>query len=142
WETASERASRAGIRVVHLRFGVILGASGGALRKMVTPFQFCLGGVIGTGKQYWSWVALDDVVGAIEHVLATPSTSGPVNVVSPQPVTNREFTRALGRVLRRPTVLSIPTWAARLVFGEMAAETLLVSQRVAPTKLLNSSYRF
>ncbi len=142
WEAATQRASRAGVRVVQLRFGVILSAYGGALRKMLTPFQLGLGGMIGSGEQYWSWICLDDVVGAIQHVLAMQSLSGPINVVSPRPVTNREFTKTLGRILRRPTLFRVPRFSARLALGELADEALLASQRVAPTKLLNSGYRF
>lgn len=142
WEAAAKCASSAGIRVVHLRFGVILSSHGGALQKMLTPFQLGLGGVIGSGDQYWSWITLDDVVGAIEHLLTSQNADGGVNVVSPEPVTNREFTKVLGRILRRPTLLHVPRFAARLAFGELADEALLASQRVAPTKLLNNGYSF
>jgi uncharacterized protein (TIGR01777 family) len=142
WEAAAQRASRAGIRVIHLRFGVILSATGGALKKMLTPFRLGLGGVIGRGDQYWSWMAIDDVVGALDHVLTNESMQGPVNFVSPHPVTNREFTKVLGRVLHRPTLFPLPRAAVRLAFGEMADEALLASQRVVPAKLLDSGYSF
>jgi uncharacterized protein (TIGR01777 family) len=142
WEAAAKPAAEAGIRVVHLRFGVILTAAGGALAKMLTPFKLGAGGVIGNGRQWMSWIALDDVVGAIQHALATESLRGPVNTVAPHPVTNREFTRTLGRALGRPTLFSMPAFAARLALGEVADVLLLASQRVEPAKLLASGYRF
>ncbi len=142
WEAAAAPAAARGIRVVHLRIGVVLSAAGGALATMLTPFRLGLGGVVGSGDQYMSWIALDDVVGAIYHALITQALSGPVNAVAPTPVTNREFTKTLGRVLSRPTLLPIPAFAARLAFGEMADELLLSSTRVAPTKLQATGYRF
>jgi uncharacterized protein (TIGR01777 family) len=142
WEAATEPAARAGIRVVNLRFGAVLSAQGGALAKMLPPFRLGLGGVIGNGRQFWSWVALDDAVGAIQHVIRRESLTGPVNVVSPRPVTNREFTKTLGRVLRRPTIFPLPAFAARLVFGEMADAALLASVRVEPARLMATNYRF
>jgi uncharacterized protein (TIGR01777 family) len=142
WEAAAQRSAQAGIRVGCLRFGVILSDRGGALRKMLAPFRLGLGGVIGSGEQFWSWIGLDDVIGGIDHVLATETLHGPLNFVSPQPVTNREFTKTLGRVLRRPTFFKVPRFAARLALGQMADEALLGSQRVLPSKLLNSGYTF
>jgi uncharacterized protein (TIGR01777 family) len=142
WESATEPAEKAGLRVLHLRFGVILSGRGGALAKMLPPFRFGLGGRVGSGRQFMSWVALDDVVGAIRHALATESLRGPVNVVAPAPVTNLEFTRALGRVLRRPTVAPLPAFAARLMFGEMADALLLASTRVVPDALRASGFGF
>jgi len=142
WEAAAKPAAESGVRVVYLRFGVILSEAGGALAKMLTPFKLGAGGVLGDGRQWMSWIALADVVGAIQHALAVESLRGPVNAVAPKPVTNREFTRALGRVLRRPTLLPMPAFAARLAFGEMADALLLASQRVEPAKLLASGYRF
>ena len=142
WEAAAEPAARQGVRVVHHRFGVILSAKGGALAKMLSPFRIGAGGVIGTGRQFMSWIALDDVLGAIGHSLATAALRGPVNTVSPHPVTNQDFTRTLARVLRRPAILPMPAFAARLVFGEMADALLLSSQRVEPARLLTSGYRF
>jgi hypothetical protein len=109
---------------------------------MLTPFKFCAAGVIGSGRQYLSWVAIDDVVGAIHHAITCESLNGPVNVVSPNPVTNRDFTKTLGRVLRRPTVLPMPAFAARLAFGEMADELLLASTRVVPHRLEETGYKF
>lgn len=142
WEAATQPAADAGIRVVNLRFGVILSGGGGALRQMLTPFKLGVGGKIASGRQYMSWVTLDDVVGAIHHALMTDSLRGPVNVVSPQPVTNAEFTKTLGRVLGRPTIFPMPGFAARLALGEMADELLLSSQRVQPGKLRASGYNF
>lgn len=142
WEAAIAPAAAAGIRVVNARLGVVLAANGGALQKIVFPFRMGLGGVVGSGKQYMSWVSLDDAVEMIQHVIANDSLRGPVNLVSPNPVTNREFTTALGRALRRPTVFPLPAFAARLAFGEMADEMLLASARVAPRRLAESGYRF
>lgn len=142
WERAAEPAVRRGVRVVWLRFGVILSARGGALKSMLRPFRLGLGGVVGSGRQFLSWVSLDDAVGAIRHALARSSVVGVVNVVAPAAVTNREFTRVLGRVLGRPTVLPLPAFAARLVLGEMADALLLSSARVVPRRLEASGYRF
>lgn len=142
WEAATEAAKKAGIRVVQLRFGVILSPGGGALAKMLTPFRLGLGGRIGNGRQWMSWIALDDVVGCVHHALATESLRGPVNAVAPRPVTNREFTKTLGKVLWRPTLFPMPGFMARLAFGEMANELLLASTRVLPRALLDSGFRF
>jgi uncharacterized protein (TIGR01777 family) len=142
WEAATEPASAAGIRVVLLRLGVVLSPKGGALAKMLLPFKMGTGGVVGSGRQYVSWIALDDAVGAITHALTTGSLQGPVNAVTPQPVTNAEFTMALGRVLSRPTIVPMPAFAARLALGEMADELLLASTRVEPVRLTQSGYEF
>jgi len=142
WEGSTRAAQEAGIRVVNARLGVVLSARGGALAKMLTPFRLGGGGIIGSGRQYMSWIALGDVVAATEHLLATESCAGPVNLSTPNPVTNREFTKTLGRLLRRPTIFPMPAFAARLVFGEMADEMLLASTRVAPVKLRDSGYEF
>lgn len=142
WEAATEPAAAAGIRVVNLRFGVMLASAGGALPRLLTPFRMGVGGRLGSGNQYMAWIALDDVVGAILHTLATEALRGPVNAVAPQAVTNLEFTKTLGRVLGRPTLFPMPAFAARLAFGQMADELLLASQRVEPAKLLASGYRF
>jgi hypothetical protein len=142
WEAATEPALHKGIRVVNLRFGVVLSATGGALAKMLPPFRLGLGGVLGSGKQYMSWILLDDAVGAIRHALLTESLNGPANAVAPQPVSNEEFTKTLGKVLGRPTLLPMPAFAARLMFGEMADELLLSSARVQPSKLLATGYAF
>jgi len=142
WESAADPARAAGIRVVHTRFGVVLSEKGGALAKMLPPFRLGAGGRIGSGRQWMSWISIDDVVGAIGHALATPSLAGPVNAVAPRPVTNAEFTKTLGHVLSRPTVAPMPAFAARLAFGEMADELLLTGQRVVPKRLIESGYRF
>jgi uncharacterized protein (TIGR01777 family) len=142
WEAATEPAIRAGIRVVNLRIGVVLSAHGGALQKMQLPFKLGGGGVIGSGRQFWSWIAIDDVVRAIEHCLRTESVHGPVNAVAPHPVTNRDFTKKLGRVLHRPTVVPMPGFVARIALGEMADALLLASTRVAPNRLLETQFKF
>lgn len=142
WESATEPAAQHGIRVVILRLGVVLSSKGGALAKMLTPFRMGVGGIIGSGKQYMSWLAMDDLVRIIHHALKTELLNGPTNAVAPNPVTNAEFTKTLGRVLGRPTVLPMPAFAARLAFGEMADELLLPSQRVVPTELLASGFVF
>lgn len=142
WEASTTAAVDAGIRVVNARFGIVLSASGGALAKMLLPFRLGLGGAIGSGKQYMSWVGIDDVVEMIQYLILNESIRGPVNLVSPNAVTNREFTETLGRAVHRPTVLPVPAFAARLLLGEMANELLLASTRVAPKKLIDSGYRF
>ena len=142
WEAATAAALAHGLRVVNPRLGVVLSARGGALAKMLTPFRLGVGGVIGDGRQWMSWIALDDVVGAIQHALATETLRGPVNAVAPGPVTNAELTRTLGRVLRRPTLVPLPAFAARLAMGEMADALLLASQRVLPARLQASGYSF
>jgi len=142
WEDATKPASDAGIRVVNLRIGVVLTPAGGALAKMLTPFKLGVGGIMGSGKQYWSWVAIDDVVGAIGHALTTESLFGPVNAVAPEAATNHDLTKTLGKVLSRPTIFPMPAFAARLALGEMADALLLSSARVSPMKLIESGYTF
>ncbi len=142
WEAAVEPAARAGVRAVNLRFGMVLSPKGGALRKMLVPFKLGVAGRVGTGGQYVSWIALDDAVGAVAHTMQDDSLRGPVNAVAPGPVTNADFTRTLGRVLRRPTLIPMPALAARLLFGEMADTLLLASTRVMPARLQAAGYRF
>jgi uncharacterized protein (TIGR01777 family) len=142
WEAAAEPAQQHGIRVAKLRIGVVLSARGGALASMLTPFKMGVGGVVGSGKQYWSWIALDDVVGAIQHCLKQESICGAVNAVAPNPATNADFTKTLGAVLHRPTILPMPAFAAKLMLGEMAEELLLSSTRVKPKRLEETGYRF
>ncbi|MFB3126914.1 MAG: TIGR01777 family oxidoreductase [Candidatus Acidiferrales bacterium] len=142
WEAAAQPASEKDIRVVNLRLGVVLSPGGGALAKMLLPFRLGVGGKIGSGRQYMSWIGIDDVVGVIHYALTTDELRGPVNAVAPNPVTNREFTKTLGRVLSRPTIFPMPAFAARLAFGEMADELLLASTRVKPARLQNSGYYF
>ncbi len=141
WERATLAAERAGIRVAHLRFWVVLDAERGALAKMLPAFKLGVGGIIGSGRQYWSWIQIADAVGAMEHLIATASARGPVNLVSPQPVMNREFSQTLGRVVRRLTLLPMPVFATRLALGQMA-EALLASARVMPARLEGMGYRF
>ena len=142
WEMATEPAAKKGIRVVNLRIGVVLGAGGGALAAMLLPFKMGVGGRVGSGKQYMSWIALDDVAGIFEHALATESLQGPVNAVGPSPARNAEFTKALGKVLSRPTIFPLPAFVVKLVFGQMGEELLLGSQRVEPGRLAASGYKF
>ena len=142
WETATQPATNAGIRTVNTRFGVILSRDGGALPKMLPPFRMGVGGRIGNGRQWMSWIHIADVVGAIEHALDNPSVSGAVNVVGPNPAMNAEFTRTLARVLHRPAIFPMPAFAARLAFGEMGDALLLASQRVEAAKLTANGYRF
>ena len=142
WERATESASQQGIRVVKARFGVILSTGGGALKKMLPPFRMGVGGRIGSGKQWMSWIALDDVVAGITFAINNDALAGPVNFVAPKPVTNAEFTKALGKALSRPTIFPIPEFGVRLAFGEMADALLLSSQRVEPAQLKNAGYEF
>jgi uncharacterized protein (TIGR01777 family) len=142
WEQATQAAKDAGIRVVQLRFGVILTPQGGALAKMLPPFKAGMGGPAGKGEQFLSWISLDDVIGVILHALANEQLSGAVNVVSPEPVRNKDFSHALGQALGRPSAVPIPGFALKLALGEMAEATLLASQRVKPQKLLASGYAF
>jgi hypothetical protein len=143
WEAATAPAEEAGIRVVHLRTGIVLAAHGGALRQMLVPFKLGLGGRIGSGDQYMSWITLDDHVGAMRHLLTDESVSGAANVTAPNPVTNVEFTRALGRALHRPTVLPTPLFPLKAVYGAELIEHLLVNgQRVLPRVLEHTDYEF
>ena len=142
WEAAAQPTVHAGIRTVNTRFGVILSRDGGALPKMLPPFRMGVGGRIGDGRQWMSWVHISDVVGAIEHVLDNAGMSGPVNVVAPSPATNAEFTRTLAAVLHRPAIFPMPAFAVQLAFGEMGEALLLGSQRVEPGKLGADGYQF
>jgi uncharacterized protein len=142
WEKATDLAKEKGIRTVNARFGIILDKDGGALKKMLPPFKMGLGGRIGDGKQWMSWIGLDDVVGAIKFALTNDALQGPVNFVAPNPVRNAEFTKTLGRVLSRPTLFPIPAFGVRLAFGEMADALLLSSQRVEPKSLTEANYQF
>ena len=142
WEGACGPAGRAGIRVVALRFGIVLSPKGGALKVMRIPFRLGLGGPLGSGQQWMSWISLEDAAGAIRHAVTQDSLRGPVNVVSPNPVTNNGFTRALGKALHRPAFFPLPAFAARALFGELADEALLASARVQPKRLLETGFRF
>jgi uncharacterized protein (TIGR01777 family) len=142
WEGATEAAHRGDVRVVHLRSGLVLDAHGGALPKMLPPFRIGLGGKIGSGEQMMSWIELGDWVRAVEKLLRSPLVKGPVNLVAPTPVSNAEFSAALGRVLGKPAMLTVPEFAIRLALGEMGEEVLLAGQRVVPTRLLGAGYSF
>jgi uncharacterized protein (TIGR01777 family) len=142
WEAATAPALEKGIRVVNLRIGMILSGTGGALKRMLLPFQLGLGGRIGSGRQFMSWIAIDDLQAVIVHSLRTETLRGPINAVSPNPVTNAEFTKSLGRALSRPAVFPVPAFAVRLAFGEMANDLLLNSTRVTPRRLLDAGFEF
>jgi hypothetical protein len=142
WERATDPARDAGIRVVNLRTGLVLDKSGGALARMLLPFRLGAGGRLGSGAQWMSWIALDDWVGAVIHLLQSDTAVGPTNLVAPNPVRNATFTRTLARLLHRPSFLPVPTLALALIFGEMARETLLGSQRVKPKRLVEGGYGF
>jgi uncharacterized protein (TIGR01777 family) len=142
WEAATEPARAAGIRVVLPRFGIALTPAGGALGRMLLPFRLGLGGPLGHGRQWMSWIAMDDLLGAIYHAIMTESLAGPVNVTAPHPATSREFATALGRVLERPAAVPVPAIVLRLAFGEMADVALLSSTRVLPARLHETGYAF
>lgn len=142
WEAATQPAQQAGIRVVTLRIGLVLAAEGGALAKMLTPFKLGFGGAIGSGRQYVSWIAIDDLVQTVGHVIGRDTLSGPVNAVAPNPVTNVVFTQTLGRVLHRPTCVPLPTLAVKAALGEMGQALLLEGARVLPKKLLDDDFEF
>jgi hypothetical protein len=142
WEAATQAAANAGIRTVQMRTGVVLSARGGALAAMLTPFKMGVGGRVGNGRQWMSWIDLQDMVGAIHHIFDTDRLQGPVNMVAPNPVTNEEFTKTLGRVLSRPAILPVPAFAVKTIFGEMGETVLLGSERVEPRQLAASRYPF
>jgi hypothetical protein len=142
WEAAAEPAADAGVRCVQIRTGVVLSSVGGALQKMLPPFRMGVGGNLGSGRQWMSWIHIQDMVGAINHILKTDLLAGPVNLVAPNPVTNAEFTKTLGAVLSRPTIFPVPAFVIKLAFGQMAEEVLLTSQRVEPAKLVSGGYPF
>merc|ERR1711916_164754 len=142
WEEATQAARDAGIRVVNLRIGVVLSPKGGALKKMLTPFKLGGGGVVGNGRQWMSWIALDELPRIVQHCIETETLSGPVNAGAPGVVDNRTFTKSLGGVLRRPTIFPLPAFVVRTIFGEMGDELLLGSTKVEPTRLETSGYEF
>ncbi len=142
WEDATEAAREAGIRVVNSRFGIILSPKGGAMSKLLLPFRLGLGGNLGNGQQYMSWIALDDVVFALNYVLNNSAISGPVNFTAPNPVTNAEFTATLAKVLKRPAIFPVPSFVVKLVFGEMADALLLASAKVKPRVLEENNFIF
>ena len=142
WEAEANAATELGLRVVNVRIGVVLSPKGGALQKMLLPFKLGLGGIVGSGKQYWSWIGLNDLTRVIAHCIDDESLEGPVNAVSPQPITNYDFTKGVGTALKRPTIFPLPSFMAKIVLGEMAQALLLASTRVVPKKLLNSKFEF
>jgi uncharacterized protein (TIGR01777 family) len=142
WESATKAAADAGIRTVQMRTGVVLSPKGGALGKMLTPFKMGAGGRIGNGRQWMSWIDVQDMVGAIHHILKSDLLQGPVNMVAPKPVTNQEFTKTLASVLSRPAIFPMPAFVVKLAFGEMGETVLLGSQRVEPSQLVASGYPF
>ena len=143
WEMATSPASEAGIRVANIRSAVVVSPSGGALAPMMIPMRLGIGGKLGSGAQYWSWIALDDHIAAVQHILGTEGLSGPVNLASPEPVRNADFVATIGRVLRRPAVLPVPAFALKIALGpQMANQMALYSQRVVPRKLEESGFKF
>lgn len=142
WEVATQAAADAGIRTVQIRTGIVLSSKGGALAKMLTPFKMGVGGRIGSGRQWMSWIDIEDMIGGILHVVSSDSLRGPVNMVAPNPVTNADFTKTLAAVLSRPAIFPMPTFAVKLAFGEMGETVLLGSQRVEPAQLLHGGYQF
>lgn len=142
WEAESRRAEDLGVRTVLLRTGIVLSKDGGALATMLTPFKLGVGGVVGEGTQWMSWISLDDVVGVINYILDNENIRGAVNLTAPGPVTNEEFTKTLGSVLYRPTILPLPEFAVHMVFGEMGDALLLDSTKVVPKRLLDAGYEF
>jgi uncharacterized protein len=142
WEAATEPATKKGIRVVHPRLGIVLAPHGGVLGKMLLPFKLGVGGKVGSGNQYMSWITLDDLCSVLLHCTQATNLHGPVNAVAPDPVTNLQFTKALGNALSRPTIFPLPAFVARTALGEMADELLLSSARVEPRKLVNSRFGF
>ncbi|HEY3971505.1 MAG TPA: TIGR01777 family oxidoreductase [Candidatus Sulfotelmatobacter sp.] len=142
WEAATKAAVQAGIRTVQMRTGVVLSPKGGALGKMLTPFKIGVGGTIGSGRQWMSWIDIQDMIGAIHHILKSDLLQGPVNMVAPRPVTNAEFTKTLASVLSRPAIFPVPALVVKLAFGEMGETVLLGSQRVEPAQLVGGGYPF
>ena len=142
WEAAAEMTESVGMRLVILRLGMVLAREGGVLQRLVKPFRMGGGGRIGSGRQWWSWIHLDDVVGILRHVIENPAIEGVVNAVAPNPVTNADFTKALAKAVHRPAILPLPAFAAKLAFGEIAQELMLASTRVTPTILNECGYSF
>jgi hypothetical protein len=142
WEGSTAAAEAAGVRVVHLRSGLVCSRRGGLLGPLLPLARAGLAGPLGSGRQYWSWISLADEVGAVRHLLGRGDVAGPVNLTGPEPLTNRDFTRVLGKVLHRPTVLPVPGFALRVVIGEFAGEGIIAGQRVLPTVLQRTGYRF
>jgi len=142
WEAATRLASVVGMRVVNLRFGVVISKEGGILKSLLPLFKCGIGAILGSGKQYMNWVTIDDVIRAIEYLLVHENIGGPVNIVAPNPVTNREFTKTLGMVLHRPVIFKLPSWAIQAVYGEMGKVLLLTSTRAVPNRLTSNGFTF
>ena len=142
WENATKTATDAGIRVANIRLGMVLSTQGGGLAKMLPPFKMGLGGTIGSGRQYMSWISINDVIATINHIIQQKTLQGPINLVAPEPVTNRQFTKTLARVLRRPAFIPVPKILLFIILGEMARDLLFASAKVRPVKLLESGYSF
>ncbi|WP_299873926.1 TIGR01777 family oxidoreductase [uncultured Cocleimonas sp.] len=142
WETEAQAIEALGIRTCYLRTGIVQGKGGGALAKMLPPFKMALGGPIGTGKQWMSWIHMDDLVGIIRYAIEHESISGPINGTAPEPVTNKEFSKTLGKVLKRPTIFPMPSFVVKLLFGQMGEELLLSGQKVIPEKICQAGYKF
>ena len=142
WEKGTEAIENRGTRVVHARFGAVLSGEGGALKKMLTPIRLGLGGKLGSGKQWVSWIGIDDVLGACDHCLMREELCGPVNFTSPEPMTQEEFVKTLAKSVHRPAFCHLPSWLVKVVFGEMGKELILSSQKVKPEKLLKTGYAF
>ena len=142
WEAVTSVALESGMRVANLRMGVVMDKAGGVLKRLLPLFKYGFGAVLGSGNQYMSWITIDDVVRAIEYILNNENIKGPVNMVAPNPVTNKEFTKELGIVLQRPTILKIPSWAIQALYGEMGKELLLTSTRALPHRLKSSGFDF
>ena len=142
WEAAAEPAREANIRTVHVRTGIVLAKEGGALKAMLTPFKMGVGGIMGNGKQHWSWISIDDIARMFQKAVTDESISGPINGTAPNPVTNKEFTKALGKALSRPTIFPMPAFAAKLVLGEMAEALILSSARVTPEVPTRHGFEF
>jgi len=142
WEAAAKKAEDLGIRTCYLRTGIVLDKDGGALAKMLPPFKLGLGGPMGSGKQFMSWIHRDDIVGLIEHIIATTELSGPINGTAPEPVNNKTFSKVLGKALKRPAFFPLPGFLLKIIMGDMGKELLLCGQRVSPEKALKSGYTF
>ena len=142
WEKAANRAEDSGIRTVNARIGMVLSGKGGTLSTMLPSFKLGIAGIVGNGKQYVSWIDIRDIIAAMHFLISEKSISGPVNLVSPHPATNYEFTKTLGKILKKPTVMKMPAFVARTVFGQMGTELVLSSTRVMPRRLLVKGYQF
>lgn len=142
WEKATSAAEEKGVRVVKLRIGIVMGTTGGPLQKMLLPFKLCLGGRLGSGKQYMSWISIDDIAGIVDHIIANEDVRGAVNACAPNPVTNLELTKTLGKVLSRPTIFPVPRFPFKIIAPQMSKEVMFSSTRAKPQKILDAGYSF